>query len=125
MLRLNDKLKCDRIADIEALRTGFPGTASSSATDKEDLKSRRFVGGSASSSPVTPDDGIGSTSYNRVPLTKESLDLMDAPIPSGVLAEEFAYHGLARSFLKELHETRQLIDEIYLAVQKYEFNISN
>jgi hypothetical protein len=119
MFRLNGKLEDKRITDIEALRAGFPGTASSSVADKEDLKCRRPISGSTSYGPGTPDDGIGNTAYNRVPLTRESLDLMDAPIPSGVLAEEFAYHGLARSFLKEMQEARQLLDKICLEVKWY------
>jgi len=57
-------------------------------------------------------------SGSRVPLTKESLDLMDAPIPSGVLAEEFAYHGLAPSFLKEMHQACERLEEICAEIMR-------
>jgi hypothetical protein len=45
---------------------------------------------------------------------------MDTPVPSGVLAEEFAYHGLAPSFLKERHSARMLLEEIYTEIKKYD-----
>jgi hypothetical protein len=118
MLRLNEHLEHKLITDIEPLRTAFPGTAPTSIADKDDLKHRGSVSGSTFD-PVTLGNGIGGTVYDRVPLTKESLDLMDAPIPSGVLAEEFAYHGLAPSFLKEIHQARELLDEIYTEIKKW------
>jgi len=118
MLRLNENLEHKLVTDIEILRTAFPGTASPSVMGKEEFKRRGSVSGSTSYGPVTLGDGIG-ISFNRVPLTKESLDLMDTPIPSGVLAEEFAYHGFAPSHVKELHQAHELLDEIYTEIKKY------
>ena len=46
---------------------------------------------------------------------------MDTPIPSGVLAEEFAYHGFAPSHVKELHQAHELLDEIYTEIKTYSF----
>jgi hypothetical protein len=130
MIRLSEKLEKKLVTHIEALRMIFPGTTTNSVADKEDLK---FHGASISESvsgrsrataaggpmpTVGLGEGIGIT-YNRVPLTKESLDLMDTPVPSGVLAEEFAYHGLAPSFLKEMHQARELLDEIYTEIKRY------
>jgi hypothetical protein len=118
-LRLNEKLADKLITNIEVLRIAFPGTAVPSIADPEDIKSRVSMSETPSFTPMALGEGIGSTDYNRVPLTKESLDLMDTPVPSGVLAEEFAYHGLAPSFLKEMHQARELLEEIYCEVKKY------
>src|SRR5436190_9743021 len=103
MLRLNENLEHRLVRDIDALRTAFPGSVTSSLADKDDLERRGSVSVSTSHGLFTLADGIGD-SPNRVPLTKETLDLMDTPVPSGVLAEEFAYHGLTPSFLKEMHQ---------------------
>jgi hypothetical protein len=129
LLRLSEKLEDKLVTDIEALRMIFPGTTTNSVVDKEELKMRR---GSTTESitgraPATAGGGVPTTSlgegigmtYNRVPLTKESLDLMDTPVPGGVLAEEFAYHGLAPSFLKEMHLARELLDEVYTEIKLY------
>jgi len=43
---------------------------------------------------------------------------MDTPIPSGVLAQEFAYHGLAPSALRETTRARTLLDQIYVEIQR-------
>jgi hypothetical protein len=118
LFRLGDELKYKLVTNIEALRVNFPGTAANSVVDKDETKHRASMSALGSSVPVTLGDGIG-VPYNRVPLTKESLDLMDTPVPSGVLAETFAYHGLAPSFLRELHQAHELLDEIYTEVKKY------
>ena len=118
VLRLNENLEKKLVIDIEILRTAFPGTVPPSVVGKEEFRRRGSVGESTSHGPVTLGDGIGA-SFNRVPLTKESLDLMDTPIPSGVLAEEFAYHGFAPSHVKELHRAHELLDEIYTEIKKY------
>ena len=34
-------------------------------------------------------------------------------------SEEFAYHGLAPSFLKERHAARELLNEIYTEIKMY------
>jgi hypothetical protein len=117
MFRLQGKLKDTLVTDIEALRVTFPATAANSVVDKDE-KRKGSRSDFPSASPVTLGDGIGAASYNRVPLTKESLDLMDTPVPGGVLAETFAYHGLAPSFLKEMHQAHELLDEIYTEVKK-------
>jgi hypothetical protein len=123
MLRLNENLENKLVTDIEVLRTAFPGTAPPSVVGKEDFKRTGSVSESTSHSPATLGDGIGISS-NRVPLTKESLDLMDTPIPSGVLAEEFAYHGFAPSHVKELQQAHELLDTIYTNIKKYlSFNV--
>lgn len=114
MLRLNDKLEHKLVTDIESLRSNFPETTAPSLADN---KRRGSVNESTSYSSVTLGDGIGSLS-KRVPLTKESLDLMDTPVPSGVLAEEFAYHGLAPAYLKEMVQARELLDEIYTEIKR-------
>jgi hypothetical protein len=128
MIRLSENLENKLVTHIEAFRMIFPGTATNSVVDKEDLKLRRgsiseSVSGRsrAAAGGTMPTVGLGEglgITYNRVPLTKESLDLMDTPVPSGVLAEEFAYHGLAPSFLKEMHQARELLDEIYTEIKK-------
>jgi hypothetical protein len=101
-------------------RSTAPSIASPSLvdTDHPDPSRRNSV---SPAKPATSGDSIGDTAaYNRVPLTKASLDLMDMPIPSGVLAEEFAYHGLAPSFLKERHSATVLLDQIYTAIKRFE-----
>ena len=118
MLRLNENVEKKLVTDIEILRTAFPGTAPPSVVGKEEFKHTGSVSEFTSHSPATLGDGIGM-SFNRVPLTKESLDLMDTPIPSGVLAEEFAYHGFAPSHVKELHQAHELLDAIYANIKKY------
>jgi hypothetical protein len=120
LFRLDDGLKEKLVTHIDALRANFPATATNSVADKEDIKLRTAMSG-LPSLPMTLGDGIGTTSYNRVPLTKESLDLMDTPVPSGVLAETFAYHGLAPSYLREMHQAHELLDEIYTEVKKYAY----
>src|SRR5215471_29258 len=123
MLRLNKNLEKKLVTDIEILRTAFPGTVPPSVAGKEEFKRRGSVSESPSHGSTTLGDGIGIV-FNRVPLTKESLALMDTPIPSGVLAEEFAYHGFAPSHVKELHQAHQLLDEIYTEIKKSSsFNI--
>ena len=117
MLRLGERLDKQLVGDIEALRVAFPGIATSSVADYDDLKCRDPMDECASGNPTLA-DGFGQQNYGRVPLTKNFLDLMDAPIPSGVLAEEFAYHGLAPSFLKEMHQARELLDKIYTEIKK-------
>jgi hypothetical protein len=95
-----------------------PSIASPSLVDTDRPSHRHSV---SPAKPATSGDNIGDTGlYNRVPLTKASLDLMDMPIPSGVLAEEFAYHGLAPSFLKERHFATVLLDQIYTAIKRFE-----
>jgi hypothetical protein len=116
MFRLKDELQDTLVTDIEALRITFPATAANSVVDKDEK--HRGSRSDFPSSPVTLGDGIGAASYNRVPLTKESLDLMDTPVPSGILAETFAYHGLTPSFLKEMHKAHELLDEIYAEIKK-------
>lgn len=123
MLRLNENLEKKLVTDIEILRSAFPGTVPPSVVDKEESKCKGSVSESTSHGPVTLGDGIG-VSFNRVPLTKESLDLMDTPIPSGLLAEEFAYHGFAPLHVKELHQAHQLLDEIYTEIKRYSLSIS-
>lgn len=123
MLRLNGNFENKLVTDIEILRTTFPGTVPPSVIDKEESKRGGFVSESTSYSQATLGDGIG-VPFNRVPLTKESLDLMDTPIPSGVLAEEFAYHGFAPSHVKELHQAHELLDEIYTEIKRYSLPIS-
>jgi hypothetical protein len=120
MLRLNENFEKKLVTDIEILRTAFPGTAPPSVVGKEEFKRGGSTNESTSQGQVTLGDGIGN-SFNRVPLTKESLDLMDTPIPSGVLAEEFAYHGFAPSHVKELHQAHELLDEIYIEIKRYFF----
>ena len=122
LLRLEDELQEKLVTDIDALKPSFPATASNapSAVGNDDLKRRGSVSESTFHGNVTLGEGIGGVGaqYNRVPLTKESLDLMDAPIPSGVLASEFAYHGLAPAHLKEMHKARELLDTIYTEIKK-------
>ena len=118
MLRLKEELQSKLVTSIEVLRISLPRTANSSVTDRDDL-SRRGSLHESSHAFTGLGEQIDSTSYNRLPLTKESLDLMDTPVPSGVLAEEFAYHGLAPSFLKEMTRARELLDEIYIEIKKY------
>jgi hypothetical protein len=36
----------------------------------------------------------------------------------GMLASEFAYHGLAPAHLKEMHQARELLDQIYTDIKK-------
>jgi len=122
LLRLEDELQEKLVTDIEALKPSFPATASNvpSVVAKDEGKRTESVGESTFHGSVTLGEGIGGVGAqsNRVPLTKESLDLMDAPIPSGVLASEFAYHGLAPAHLKEMHEARELLDQIYTEIKK-------
>ena len=118
MLRLNESLEHKLVRDIDVLRTVFPGSVASSLADQGDLERRGSVSGSTSHGLVPLADGIGNSS-KCVPLTKETLDLMDTPVPSGVLAEEFAYHGLAPSFLKEMHQARELLNDIYTDIKRY------
>jgi hypothetical protein len=116
--RLRDGLRDKFVTNIEALKVNFPAAPADSNADKGDMKRRDSSAGLHS--PVTLGEGIASASFgNRVPLTKESLDLMDTPVPSGVLAETFAYHGLAPSFLKEMHQAHEMLDEIYTEVKRY------
>ena len=121
-MRLDDELQAKLVTDIEALKPSFPATASNapSAVGKDEFKRRSSVSDSTFQGGVPLGEGIGGvgSQYNRVPLTKESLDLMDAPIPSGMLASEFAYHGLAPAHLKEMHEARELLDQIYTEIKK-------
>ena len=114
MLRLSKSLQHRLVTDIEALRVTFPGSAAPSVTGKVDLMFRDSV---SACKPVNLGEGIDEG--NRMPLTKEVLDLMDTPIPSGLLAAEFAYHGLTPSFLHETHQAHQLLDEIYTEIKKY------
>jgi hypothetical protein len=116
LMRLNDNLELKLVRDIETLRITFPGTAAPSIVDKDGFRGRYTTSDATSYVPITLGDGIG-TLAKRIPLTKESLDLMDTPVPSGVLAEEFAYHGLTPSFLKEIHQARELLDEIYTEIK--------
>jgi len=119
MLRLNESLEDKLIRDIEALRLPFPGSLAPSVADTDDLKQRASTFENSPYTPVPLGEGIGAT-YNRVPLTKESLDLMDTPIPSGVsLAAEFAYHGLAPAFRKGLEEAQGLLEDIYSEIKKF------
>lgn len=122
LVRLDDVLQDKLVTDIEALKPSFPATASNapSVVGKEESKRRDSVSESKFHGRATLGKGIGGvgSQYNRVPLTKESLDLMDAPIPSGVLASEFAYHGLAPAHLKEMHQARELLDQIYSEIKK-------
>jgi hypothetical protein len=122
LLRLDDELQAKLVIDIEALKPSFPATASNapSVAGKDEFRRRDSVSDSTIHGGVTLGEGIGgvASQYNRVPLTKESLDLMDAPIPSGMLASEFAYHGLAPAHLKEMHEARELLDQIYSEIKK-------
>lgn len=116
MLRLNESLEHKLVRDIESLRISFPGTVAPSGVE-DGSKGRYAMREATSHVPVILGDGIGALA-KRIPLTKESLDLMDTPVPSGVLAEEFAYHGLAPSFLKEMHQARELLDEIYSEIKR-------
>lgn len=113
MLRLNEPLQYKLVTEIESLRITFPASAAPSVVDKDDIARRDSIN---MYTQVNLGDGIGEG--NRVPLTKEVLDLMDTPVPAGVLAEEFAYHGLTPSFLKEIHQAQQLLDEIYTEIKK-------
>ena len=121
MLRLNPDLQRKLITGIDALRVAFPGTPAGSVADTSEFyKPRESSRKGFSFENHVLGEGIGDTSSgNRLPLTKESLDLMDTPVPSGVLAEEFAYHGLAPSFLKEIRQARQLLDNIYTEIKMY------
>jgi hypothetical protein len=121
LLRLGDEFQEKLVTQIEALRPAYPATASvaPSGADKNEAKPKdcpksTFAGGTLLGEGI---GGLGAT-FNRVPLTKESLDLMDAPIPSGVLASEFAYHGLAPAHLEEMREARELLDKIYTELRK-------
>jgi len=115
MLRLPDNLQDKLVTEVEVLKIAFPGTPAPSIASKDEFHRRRDA---PSEGPMGR--GTGIASGNRIPLTKESLDLMDTPIPSGVgLAAEFAYHGLAPSFLKEMHKAQQLLDSVYTEVKKY------
>jgi hypothetical protein len=114
MLRLPEDLQAKLVTEIEVLKIAFPGTPAPSIADKDEFLRRRETGNDG---PMGL--GAGIATGNRIPLTKESLDLMDTPVPSGVgLAAEFAYHGLAPSFLKEIHRAQQLLDSIYTEVKK-------
>ena len=113
---MKDGLQDKLVANIEALRVAYPGSASSSIAHKEDVKRRESASGFSTVGVSQP---IGETNYRFTPLTKETLDLMDAPIPSGVLAEEFAYHGLAPSFLREMHQAQELLDQICSELREY------
>ena len=117
MLRLSEKLQKDLITNIEILRIPFQGTAVQSIMEKNDLKRKASQSESTSYSLVMPSKGVGGDVCHVAPLTKEFLDLMDTPVPSGILAKEFAYHGLAPSFLKEMHQARELLDEIYTEIK--------
>jgi len=98
----------------------FVGSTAPSVADPKELKHRESVTSPAArATSASQGNGTDTLVYNRIPLTKASLDLMDMPVPSGVLAEEFAYHGLAPSFLKERHEARMLLDVIYTEIKKY------
>ena len=124
MLRLDDALQDKLVTDIEALKPFFPATVSNapSVFGKGESERRNSVSASTFHGSITLGEGVdgdGARS-NRVPLTKESLDLMDAPIPCGMLASEFAYHGLAPTHLKEMHEARDLLDQIYTQIKKYD-----
>ena len=114
---MNDELQDKLITNIDILRIAFPGSTNNSIADRDDLM-RRGTMSEAINYPI-PSLGEGiTTEYNRLPLTKESLDLMDTPVPSGVLAEEFAYHGLAPCFLKEMTQARDLLDSIYTEIKR-------
>jgi hypothetical protein len=121
MLRLTSNLQHKLITDIDALRVAFPGTPAGSVADTSEFyKPKESSHKPVTFDPTLPGEESGATtSGTRLPLTKASLDLMDTPVPSGVLAEEFAYHGLAPSFLKEMHHARQVLDEIYTEIKMY------
>jgi len=115
MLRLAENLQGQLVTAIEALKIGPRGTPAASIADNNDWHNRPEP---VSEGPM----GLGASmaSSIRIPLTKESLDLMDTPVPSGVgLAAEFAYHGLAPSFLKKMHQAQQLLGSIYSEIKKY------
>jgi hypothetical protein len=115
MSRLEEGLQDKLVTNIESLRVAYPGSACSSIADKEDLKRRGSTSGRSTPGFMERSE----RSYGATPLTRETLDLMDAPIPSGVLAEEFAYHGLAPSFLREMHQAHELLDQICTALKEY------
>jgi len=117
LLRLNNEMQDQLVTNIEVLRIAFPGTTNNSVADRDDLIRRDSINDPAMHTTPALGEGI-APQYNRMPLTKEALDLMDTPVPSGVLAEEFAYHGLASSFLKEMTQARNLLDDIYTEVKK-------
>lgn len=118
MLRLPDKFRHDLVTNIEVLRIAYPGTYPSIGDEDELLKGKKPPE-PVSESPMDLSVSL-ATSGNRIPLTKESLDLMDTPVPSGIgLAAEFAYHGLAPSFLKEMHQAQHLLDSIYSEIKRY------
>lgn len=118
MFRLPEALEHNLVTNIEALRMPFISSTAPSVADPSDFNCRDSVTVSTSRAPPTMQGNTDTFVYNRVPLTKESLDLMDTPVPSGVLAEEFAYHGLAPSFLKESHAAREMLDEIYTEIKR-------
>jgi len=114
MLRLAQNLQDQLVTAIEALKVGPPGTPAPSIADNNDWHNRPEPGSKGAM-------GLGASmaNNNRIPLTKESLDLMDTPVPSGVgLAAEFAYHGLAPSFLKEMHQAQQRLGSIYSEIKR-------
>jgi hypothetical protein len=87
-------------------------------TDIEDIVLRDPSKDPTALVPSAFGEDILTTRSASLPLTKEALDLMDTPVPSGVLAEEFAYHGLAPSFLKEMTKARDLLDEILTELKR-------
>jgi len=112
MLRLAENLQHQFVTVIEVLKIAVPGTPARSIADKDKWRNRREPAGEG---PM-----VSMANSNRIPLTKESLDLMDTPVPNSVgLAAEFAYHGLAPSFLKEMHQAQQLVGSIYSEIKKY------
>src|SRR5579859_4205466 len=115
MLRLPDPLQNSLITNIDALRMPFPGSTAPSTADQS---RRNSISSPANLPPSHGDTTVDTKVYNRVPLTKATLDLMDMPVPSGILAEGFAYHGLAPSFLKERHLATVLLDQIYSEIKR-------
>jgi hypothetical protein len=117
LIRLKEELQEKLVTNIEALRTAYPGSGPSSVGDKEDPKRRGSTSGPFTIGGVS--DAFADSTYSvTAPLTREALDLMDAPIPSGVLAEEFAYHGLAPSYLRAMHQAHELLDQICTELHK-------
>jgi hypothetical protein len=114
---LKPELQSKLITDITVLRITYPGTTAGSTIEGSDSRRESISEISTGFRHIEWEDNAGATKQ-EVPLTHELFDLMDMPVPSGMLAGEFAYHGLAPAVLNEVHNARELIDGISTEIKR-------